>query len=762
MGIPHIEFKSRTTMTTSTLPNRTRLAVLISLVLLQMQAHAAEADAAAPEAAPAMQTVVVSASAGAYRSSKEDVGAASAVAPTQSSLYATQPQSVITREFIELSVAPTAEYSRIVNIAPGLSGDSANGPGLSETKTTMRGFGDDQYNVTFDGIPWGDTNNPAHHSTSFFPGSVIGGAVVERGPGNASNLGYATFGGSINLYSKQASKEAAASVFASFGNWQTRLFGGSYESGRIAEFGNGTVQLNAQHLQSDGYLTRNAIKSDNLLVKLQRSIGSDTLLTVLGTVNRIKYVQPDNNKGATLAQGAQFGRNYSLNDDPTSFNYAGFNHTTKDTDFGYVRLETGWGNGWNTDNTLYTFAYNNQTISSTDPTGATAPGTKAGPAGNKDIPGIDKQNKYRVVGDIFKLSKSFDAGTARVGVWYEYADTDRHQYDLDLTLGLPDPRETKPAPVQNPTILFDQQSTIRNVQPFAEFEWHATDSLLVTPGIKLVRITRSVDAIVNQTTRVPQNASVDYHASLPFLTVNQQLGGQLAVYLQYAKGFQIPDLKSFYIANPALNSNEPQKSVNYQLGIVGKSDMLTWDADVYKIDFTNKYVSNGLGGTAAAYINVGGVTYKGVEGQLTWAIGEGFALYANGSSNKALAADTGKTISGAPAMTAALGALYNAGPFSASLIAKRTGTVRQADYDAAKPAAYELYRTAAYTNTDLSVAYRLPTPGLGIKNLKLQFNVFNLFDKQEVTAIAPGKTVAFDQYVYQAPRSAQVSFKADF
>ncbi|MGS0758487.1 TonB-dependent receptor plug domain-containing protein, partial [Roseateles sp. GG27B] len=84
------------------------------------------------------------------------------------------------------------------------SGDSANGPGLSETKTTMRGFSDDQYNITFDGIPWGDTNNPAHHSTSFFPGSVIGGAVVERGPGNASNLGFATFGGSLNLFSKKA------------------------------------------------------------------------------------------------------------------------------------------------------------------------------------------------------------------------------------------------------------------------------------------------------------------------------------------------------------------------------------------------------------------------------------------------------------------------------------------------------------------------------------------------------------------------------
>ncbi len=749
-------------MTRPALPSRTKLATFVSLAILNMTAHAAGPELADASTAP-MQTVVVTASAGAYRAKDAAAGSATAVAPTQASLLATEPQSVITREFIELSVAPTAEYSRIVNIAPSLSGDSANGPGLSETKTTMRGFSDDQYNITFDGIPWGDTNNPAHHSTSFFPGAVIGGALVERGPGNASNLGYATFGGSINLFSKQASKEASASVFTSLGTWHTGLFGAAYESGRLADFGNATVQLNAQHLSSDGYLTLNSIKSDNLFIKLQRNIGADTLATVLATVNRIHYTQNDNSKGPTLVQVAQFGKNFSLNNDPTSFNYAGYNHTTKDTDFSYLRLETDWGNGWSTDNHLYTYAYNNQTISSTDPTGATAPGTKIGAVGNKDIPGIDKQNKYRVYGDIFKVSKTLAAGVARGGIWYEQSDSDRHQYDLDLTLGnVRDPRETKPAPVQNASVLFDQLSTIRNFQPFAEFEWHAATGTTVTPGIKLVRITRAVDAMVNQTTRTPQNTSVDYAATLPYLTLNQQLGGQLAVYAQYAKGFQIPDLKSFYIADPSRNSSDPQKSVNYQLGMVGKSDILTWDFDLYKIDFTNKYVSNGLAGAAAAYVNIGGVVYKGIEGQATWVVGNGFALYANGSKNKATSADTGKTIANAPDMTAAVGLLFNSGAWSASLIGKRTGSVRQVDYDATKPAAYDFYKTAAYTNTDLSVAYRFRNIGLGIKALKLQLNVFNLFDKQEITSISAAKSALFDQYTYQAPRSVQISAKADF
>ncbi len=708
-----------------------------------------------------IETIIVTAKNGAYRDG--DKGTVSALAPTQASLEATQPQSIITREFIESSVAPTAEYSRVVNVAPSMSGDAANGPGLSETKTSMRGFSDDQYNITFDGIPWGDTNNPAHHSTSFFPASVIGGAVVDRGPGNASNLGFATFGGTIALFSKKPLDTHAVSVFGSAGTWNTVLFGASLETGKIADWDNATVQLNFQHLQSDGYLTLNKISSDNMTGKYQRKVGESSLLTLFTSVNKIKYTQPDNNNGPTLDQVAKFGKNFSLNDDPTSFNYRGFNYTAKDTDFEYINLKTQWDDSWSTEAKIYTYSYNNQTISSTDPTGLTAPGTKIGGAGNKNIPGIDKQNKYRVYGGIFNTAKQFTAGQLRFGTWIEHSDTDRHQYDLDLSLGnIRDPRETKPTPVTFPSVLFEQQSSIKNVQPYAEFEWQATSNTSITPGVKLLSITRSVNAPVNQTTRLPQRASVDYRKALPFLTINQQLGSGLAVYAQYAQGFQIPDLKSFYIANPTQNSSDPQLSTNYQLGIVGKSGNLVWDADIYEIKFKNKYVSNGLAGTAAAFINLGGATYKGFEGQVTYLLGSGFALYGNGSVNRATALDTGKQIAKAPEMTASLGAIYSSGALAGSLVYKRTGANHMQDYNAANAASYEYYKLSAYNNADLGGSYTFKSTTEGFKSLKLQLNIFNLLNQQKVTSIGLGKTLAGDQYTYQAPRSFQVSVKADF
>ena len=70
-----------------------------------------------------------------------------------------------------------------------------NGIGLSESKAQIRGFQDGEYNVTYDGVPFGDTNDPTHHSTTFFPSNTIETLIVDRGPGNASQLGQATFGG---------------------------------------------------------------------------------------------------------------------------------------------------------------------------------------------------------------------------------------------------------------------------------------------------------------------------------------------------------------------------------------------------------------------------------------------------------------------------------------------------------------------------------------------------------------------------------------
>ncbi|MES2041986.1 MAG: TonB-dependent receptor plug domain-containing protein [Pseudomonadota bacterium] len=225
-------------------------------------------------------------------------------APVQTSLKATQPQSIITATFIEQSVTPLADFNAVARIAPSIgSGVSANGPGLAETKVTLRGFQDGEYNVTYDGIPFGDTNNPTHHSTSYFPARIIGGMVIERGPGNASNLGQATFGGSINLFSKELSHDFHFSPYATFGSWNTKMLGVQLDSGTSSYFGDTRFMFNASRLTTDGYLTYSGVTEDNYQFKLQRTLGKETVLTVFSTYNKITSYTPDKG-GVTLSQVA--------------------------------------------------------------------------------------------------------------------------------------------------------------------------------------------------------------------------------------------------------------------------------------------------------------------------------------------------------------------------------------------------------------------------------------------------------------------------
>jgi iron complex outermembrane receptor protein len=723
--------------------------VLMALALMsgaaQAQTAAAAADDLAPESTSALDAeaiksrVVITGSNIANR------------APVQASLQATQPQSIITATFIEQAVTPLADFNAVARIAPSIgSGLSSNGPGLGESKVTLRGFQDGEYNVTYDGIPFGDTNNPTHHSTSYFPARIIGGMVIERGPGNASNLGQATFGGSINLFSKELSQEFRFSPYATYGSWNTRMYGAEIDSGALAQMADARMMFNASRLESDGYQTHSGVTEDNYQFKLAVPLAKSTTLTLFSTYNKIHSFVPDKG-GVTLAQVAQFGKNYSLNSDPASQNYFGYNYNDKKTDFEYARLQSNLGSGWDLDNTLYTYAYDNNTFSGQDASGATANGTKAAAAGNKDVPGYNKLNSYRVNGDIVKLTNRMAAGLLRVGLWLENSHTERHTYDIDWTLNVPNPKEAT-APK---SVSYEQNSSWKQYQPFVEFEWAMAPAWTVTPGLKYVNFKRSLDAAVNQGTRIPTKADQTYDTTLPFLTTNYAIDKQWSAYAQVARGFLVPDLSMFYVNNPNLSTPKPQTSTNYQLGTVHQSHNLTLDSDIYYIDFNNKIASTGSGNDLV-YYNQGGVVYKGIEGAATYYVGSGFSLHANGSINRAEAKDTGLQIAKVPKSTAALGLLYKANGAYGSLIAKSVGSQYAKD---GEPSAYQI---GAYTVTDFTAGYRWKIGGV-VKALRAQIGVNNVFNKQDATSITPNsKGVAFDQYTFVPERSWTVSLTADF
>src|SRR6201999_2425128 len=95
--------------------------------------------------------------------------------------------------------------------------------------------------------------------------------------------------------------------------------------------------------------------------------------------------------------------------------------------------------GFSGDDTAYTYAYVNKTVTATDIQQTAADIAKGVTEGNgtivggtkfaNDVPGYTKKNAYRVWGNILRLSRDFDfgwlTGQLRTGLWWEDAATQR-------------------------------------------------------------------------------------------------------------------------------------------------------------------------------------------------------------------------------------------------------------------------------------------------------------------------------------------------
>jgi iron complex outermembrane receptor protein len=742
---------------------------------------------------------------------------APAIAPVLAPLQATEPTSIVTRSAIDQFVPQTGDFSQAILLTPSMSGISQNGPGLYEAKSTLRGFSDGQYNVTYDGIPFGDTNDFTHHSTSFFPASNIGAVTVERGPGTASQLGEATFGGSVNMFSPEVSDSRGASEQLTYGSWNTGQSIFKANTGDIAQLGGTHVFVALTQLITDGALTHSGAYGINEMARSVTPLSDHFTLTLFTSINYTKVYEDDNN-GATRQQVALFGKDFALTDNPffpassmaTLAGPAGqttpttvwpgtyykYNTVSKQTDFEYLRLAGDFAPNSHLEQTVYTYYYNNHTVSPEDVTGARAVFTQptltaAGLPGPKvlgDVPGYTKINHYRVWGDITRWDWDFtNWASLHLGVWAEDVATHRVRTDMDLTLGgVPNYDQKAVVPAAPFNIQYDQHSTTQQVQPFADLVIHVVPQFTITPGFKYVTISRDVWGPYNQTARDNVEQRDTFQKPLWYFTANYKILDNWSVYGQYAQGFLAPPLSVLQVKGPtATGQVQPQQTTNYQVGTVYQSQRVTLDGDFYWINFNNLISSftntSSITGSVCptnetCYENIQGATYKGVEGEATVEAMEHLFVFANGSYNKAINSRTGQQISGAPLYTAAFGGIYKAHGWSISLFDKLVGDNWQVDAACvnasqslpcggiANQSAYNFYKLGPYNELDLTGVYT-------IQRWRLEAGIYNLANSQQLYKITPNSksstslsnpATLLDQVYYQPPINFQISARYTF
>ncbi len=664
-------------------------------------------------------------------------------APSQGSLTARSAQSIVSDEFIRNLTSPVADFSQVLQMTPGMYSYSPNGVGLGDTKTFFRGFSDGDYTISFDGIPFQDTNSPSHHTWAFFPSQFLGGAVVDRSPGSAATIGPANFGGSVNLLSRNLEPDQRTSVFGSYGSFNTKIYGAEVESGQFGPDGSSNLLVNAHQMTSDGYQTYNKQTRDAVSLKYQFAITDNTALTLFGSYIDLKANTP-NTKGATRAQIAQFGDDYLLSNNPKQANYWGYNFYHVTSDFEYAGLTSNLGGGWKLDDKLYTYAYHNQQ----NYNGSTITATSA----------TDKLNSYRTYGNLLRLSQESSFGILRTGLWAENADTNRYQIPSD-------PRTWVDSVLPN----FHERFKTTILQPFVEYEFQVAKDLKITPGVKYSSYRQDLTQYADNGKTVGNlgglpsvEHAVTYNTVLPSFDVHYMLQPNWSVYGQYVVGDEIPPSSVFDVKNANVTALPSSiKSKTFQIGSVWKSDRFTFDIDAYHIKFDNAYSSFTDNAGNTTFFANGSSTTQGIEAEGNVVLGAGFSLYANATYGTAKFGN-GQWVASAPSDTETLGLNYNQGGWDIGWLNKRVGTMYNDN-----GSVHQAVKIAPFTISNLFVNYTIKHPAQFIKQAKIQFGVNNLFDKHSIVGVNPATTTTSapapgDVLTLLPARSLSLALNLDF
>ncbi len=730
---------------------------------------------------------------------------AQSMAPVESHLEAVQPESVINLQTIQNSIVPTADYALIANLAPSvtLSG-VGNGPGLTESKATMRGFSDGQYNVTVDGIPFGDGNDFTHHTTSYFPAKLLGRVTVDRGPGTASTIGMATFGGTMALETKDPRTEASVVPTISYGSYNTTLDHIEFNTGIMPKANGGSLIASYQYMGSDGYRTFGTFSRNTYFFKYLQPVGQNTTISFMGEYNNIKFNNPNRTMSGQdiITLGRNFGQvkgiftasTVAAGGDLNTINGDDYdrNYQIKHTDTEFIALNTNLGNGWNFNEKVYSFCYNNSSHESPQTTaGATVVNGKV--VAGTDFGGQFKVNVVRSYGTTAALSHDDDHGSFKTGVWFDYQHGPRYNYYLDYNVAhaqaiglvaMPGGYLDVNHSSANQGYAWNMHFYTRTWEPYMEYAWKPLPALTITPGVKYMWINRVIEAPVNQSKDPvpgPQFFGTTYGKTLPLATVNYRLMQNWSTYAQWAQGLLTPPLASYQINTPQLNQIKPQQTTNYQVGTVYKTNRFNADLDAYQLNYSYLPVSQNdptvakPGPGDIIYFDARGAYYYGVEAEGTYYVGSGLSVFANGSRNYATYKGSKRRVESVPQSTAGFGVIYDHKGFSSSLMQKYTGPYTTYsgtnNPDLPLPVGTLTAVQGGFSMYDLSLGYGQKLEHAGfLRSFKARLQISNLFDRnvaqlKSPKAVTGSPTVLnplTSTYNLQTPRSYFFTVSGEF
>lgn len=660
------------------------------------------------------------------------------LAPSAVSLDATQPTSVIDERFIRDGLRFNANYDDIVKYSPSVSVTSPEGPGLGKNEgLSIRGFKDGQFNITFDGIPFGNSNDLHHTTSAYFTNHVLGGTQIDRGPGNASTIGNATFGGTIALQSREPSQEDGITPYLTYGSWKTGSIGLTADETMKNTLFFGDISKE----KSDTFLKGTDDRRGHVFLKTATSFSDGTELTFVTSQNKeTQNTVQGATKQTILTKGWRFG----LSDDPKVQAFKGYNGATYFSGFTYLGLSTNLA-GLSIDDKVYYNRFSHMSDKSKDATDLdpTHNGVTFYDAKGKvlrkakdDVPGKRSQTNFHTVGNILRLNRDTGvSGNIQAGLWLERTFDTRWTFSKDMTTNQPSGNKSG----NNYTTYLTNR--LETVQPYLQYDWKIGERTTLSPGVRYSRVTRYLapdKALANASSQVTKKQS--YHSTLPSITLHQKVSDSWSAYVQLAEGFLAPPLNVIKVNDSSL---KPEETKNVQIGTAFASKEFNFGADIYRIKFDNRIsqtMVNSATGVDNVYVNGDGAVYKGIEMEGTYSLTPQLSLYENISYNRANYSANNIQLADVPRFNNSLGLLYtHLNGFFGSLMAKSMSWKYGSDNVTDKKGNTQFvnsYRIPGFTTVDAAFGYRADHGPWGGKGYSISMDINNLFNVHKITSFA--------------------------
>ncbi|MBV7537478.1 TonB-dependent receptor [Duganella sp. sic0402] len=722
------------------MPQRFPLKPLCLLVLqaLACQAYAAENDAA------------------------EDASVAAMAGPVQTVEITGRGQSRQVQNINKADLAealPGTSPLKVLDKLPGVNFQSADPFGAYEWSTSfsIRGFNQSQLGYTLDGVPLGDmsyANNNGLHISRAISSENIGSVSVSQGAGSLGTASSSNLGGTVQFFTLAPTDERGLTFAQTFGSDSTARTFARVDTGLI----NGVFKafISGTRQRTDKWKGEGSQDQDQWNARFVFNFGENNSLT--GFINysdrkeidyqdlskemigRLGYnwdnYQSDWQRAINAAKGVYSGGVTSMDDA-----YYSAGGLRKDT-LGGLTLDLNLASGVDLKTTIYHHDNEGQGHWYT-PYAAT----------DANNPISIRTTEYNIGRDGVTSDLSWELGshTISAGLWGERSNhTGTRAY-----YGATGPGDTMYY-LRNPFRVDWKQNFITTTS-----QYYLQDTLALMDGkLKINAGFKSLDVDITARNLVGTRAAGQLSAEKKFLpqagfnyaiTQDDEVFGSASKNMRaHQPGVGGPFSQTQEAYNAGIASLKPETSTNIDLGYRFKRASVQGSLAVYNARFDDRQLSvatcAGILGCPSTFVNVGKVDTKGAEAIAVWKLNREFSWFnsvtyndskykSNYMDGATLVAVSGKTVVNSPKQSFNTEVSYDGGPFFARLGGKYTG---KRYYTYLNDNAVDAFWVA-----NLSAGYKLKSLAWA-KELSLQINVTNLFDKQYISTIGTNGFAASD------------------